>query len=255
MFNFFKKKKKIEFYTSMPELLEASSVLPGPAREDLISIMKKSKNYSVKTSSLKEVNIKNCPGIIQYMKNGYVVRAWQDILIESTSDGESFFYETPTSRKVSRISDLPRDILEGEPEIANFEEEVFFDYFPRKNTLKQVLKINTPWYVKLPPGYGALVLPVWYDNEERFSTIPGILETDYLEKLNIQVYWHALGTQEIIKAGTPLAKIIPIKLDSWDLEVRAMNKYDYKKLSVFGTIYRSSFFDKWNNYKAKINKS
>jgi hypothetical protein len=253
MFNFFKKKNKIEFYTSMPELLSANNVLPGPAREDLIAIMKKSKNTQIKTSSLKEVNIKNCPGIIQYMKNGYVIRAWQDIMIEADSSGEKYFWECPVSKKISKVSDLPRDLYE-EAELGGFDQDIFYDYFPRKNTLKSVLKVNTPWYVKLPRGYGALILPVWYDNEERFTTIPGILETDYLEKLNIQLYWHALGKQEIIEAGTPLAKVIPIKLDSWEYSCRAMNREDYNKLSKFQTIYRSTFFDKWNNYKAKVNK-
>lgn len=255
MFDWFKKKNKVEFYTFMPELLQSDALLPGPAKEDLISIMKKSKNFQVQKSAVREVNIKYCPGIIQYMKNGYVVRAWQDILIEADKEGDNFFWECPSSRKRSMNFDLPKDVNDGEKDIGAFERTVFYDFFPRKNTLKNVLKINTPWYVKLPPGYAALIVPVWYDNEERFSTIPGILETDYLEKLNIQIYWHVLGTREIIEAGTPLAKIIPIKLEDWSHEVRAINRKDVEKLSTFQVLYTSTFNNKWVNYKNKLKKN
>ena len=255
MFDWFKKKNKVEFYTSMPELLQSDSLVPGTAREDLIAVMKKSKNYAVQKSALREVNIKNCPGIIQYMKQGYIVRAWQDILIEADATGDTFFYECASSKKTSVNLELPDVALGKENDIAFFDRTVFYDFFPRKNTLKNVLKINTPWYVKLPPGYAALIVPVWYDNEDRFSTIPGILETDYLETLNIQIYWHALGKKEIIEAGTPLAKIIPIKLENWSHEVRAINRKDVKKLSAFQVLYTSTFNNKWVSYKNKLKKN
>jgi len=274
MFRFPRKNNKIEFYTAFNTLLEIEDVLPSTGASILKNVMKKVKvsidNKNIikkfKASINKPTNdksvrstggdIRQCPGIIQYMQRGYIIKAWQDIHIQTDEFGDDFTWETATSRheiltnhqyeKNSNID--PKVISEQvEAELQSFPQNQFFDFFPRKNTLKEVLKINTPWFVKLPKGYGALVLPIFYDNEERFTTIPGILLTDYLEKLNVQLYWHNLGPENnsVIKAGTPLAKIIPIKLEDWDLEVRKMNLNDNKKLNVFRLAHDMNFTRTW----------
>jgi len=201
-------------------------------------------------------DIRQCPGIVQYLQRGYIIKSWQDINIETDESGDTFTWESSTSRyeilnnhqyETSPHLNEKSISPEVEIELTSFPQSQFFDFFPRKNTLKCVIKINTPWFVKLPKGYGALILPVFHDNEERFTTIPGILLTDYLEKINIQLYWHNLGRENasVIKAGTPLAKIIPIKLEDWDLEVRKMNLFDMKKLNVFRVAHELNFKKTW----------
>lgn len=252
MFGWFKKNKTIEFYTPIKEITETEFLAPSTSKNDLIALMKRVK-VQKSINSVKEVSIKNCPGIIEYMRNGFVVKAWQDIYIETDLTGDNFSWQSPVPRQFILRKDSIADVIDSEKEMGHFDRQIFFDYFPRPNTLKNVLKINTPWFIKLPPGYGALILPVWYDNETRFSVIPGILQTDYLEKLNVQIYWHSLGRGDTIKSGTPLAKIYPIKLDDkWDLVVREMNDKDYDKLNLFRTLYLTSFSDAWKTFTHRM---
>jgi hypothetical protein len=266
MFRFPRKNNKIEFYTAFNTLLEIEDVLPSTGASILKTVMKKVKvavdsrptnDKSTSARRAKGGDIRQCPGIVQYMKRGYIIKAWHDIHIKTDESGDSFTWESSTSRyeiltnhQYEKNSNVDSDVISAqvEKEASSFSQNIFFDFFPRKNTLKQVIKINTPWFVKLPKGYGALILPIFYDNEERFTTIPGIIPTDYLEKLNVQLYWHNLGSENssVIKAGTPLAKIIPIKLEDWDLEVREINLNDTKKLNVFRLAHDMTFARTWN---------
>jgi len=262
MFRFPRKNNKIEFYTAFNTLLEIEDVLPSTGASILKNVMKKVKvavdSRPTNDKSLRSMggDIRQCPGIVQYMQRGYIIKAWQDIHIKTDESGDTFTWEASTSRyeiltnhQYEKNSNVDPEVIstQVEKEVSHFPQSQFFDFFPRKNTLKQVLKINVPWFAKLPKGYGALILPVFYDNEERFTTIPGILLTDYLEKLNIQLYWHNLGPENssVIKAGTPLAKIIPIKLEDWDVEVRKMNLNDNKKVNVFRLAHDISFTRTW----------
>jgi hypothetical protein len=254
MFKFPRKNNKIEFYTPLEELLHIENTYPSSSSDMLKNFMKAVKtsidnrpSETVDPIKRSGGDIRQCPGIVQYMKTGYIIKAWQDIYIETDEEGNAFHWRAATERE--SIPYIEPDLvgLAHEPDIASFPKDIFFDFFPRENTLKQVIKINCPWFVKLPKGYGALMLPVFHDNEERFTVLPGLLLTDYMEKLNIQVYWHRLGPENgcVIKAGTPLAKIIPIKLENWDVEVRKANLLDVKKRNIFHVSRHMYFMNTW----------
>ena len=243
MFNFFKKKKTVEFYTPVETLLIDETILPYPTKKDMGKILKE-----VKPSSFENGNsIKNCPGIIKYLKTGFIIPAWQDIVIKTNGDGNTFEWENNNCGLNNEIIDSFR----GFTTTVNWQpEKQFFKYFPRDNTLKTIIKFDSPWFIKLPPGYSALFLPVFYDNEERFSVIPGILETDYYGIINIQVYWHKLNSTEVIKAGTPLIKIIPFKNYDWDYNVRLGTKkegLEYKRVSYFNHYMFAGSMKKFQN--------
>ena len=210
MFNFFKKKPLFEFYTNNPAALKHHPV--QPVSNELSKILKKVKRDETETS------IKKCPGIIHYNKLGYIVYAWQDIEIETEDNAEAFSWKTPLN-----INDFETKIDINGPtlsEIMYMKPELFYNYFPRPDTLKCVIKINTPWSVKMPDGYSLIYAPFWYDNETRFSVIPGLFDSNEHNYLNVQIYWHVIGGKEIIRAGTPLVRLIPIKNEDFDFVSR-----------------------------------
>jgi hypothetical protein len=240
-------KPKVEFYTMIPPLTE--DLEPRSGRADMISTLKR-----VKVPNFKETSIKNCPGIIQYGMQGFVLRAWQDILVEATADGVAARWETPLLMEHVVDPRVTQPSLRAAEEVVFMKQNAFYDHFPRDNTLKMVMKINTPWFVKLPRGYSALILPVWYDNEQRFETIPGILDTDYFEKINVQLYWRALGRTEIIQAGTPLCKILPIQLEDWDSEIRCINATDLRKYDLYSVHHNNKFAKPWAFFRNFMDK-
>lgn len=221
-FNWLKKSKKVEFYTNNPMALEFYP--PLPSGKDMINRLK---GIKVTTG----LNIKKCPGIIDYGREGFVISAWQDISIQADDKGEAIIWNMPLDVNDYTIKDSFNGMRLGE--IVFFQKEVFYDHFPRSNTMKGVLKINTPWMIKVPDGYRAMLLPVWYDNEERFSVIPGILDNPISNVIAVQMYWHALGREEIIKAGTPLVKVVLIQNNAIPMAARLATKderYAYHKM-------------------------
>jgi hypothetical protein len=219
MFNLFKNKNIVEFYTPFEEFLAVDKYQPYLCKRDMSQIMKDIPPITFGSGN----SITNCPGIIQYLKTGYIIPAWQDFAITTNGDGKTFQWKNANNIKLEPVSYFPNAKIS---EVLWHPSNAFFKYFPRENTLEPVIKFDSPWFIKLPPGYSALFLPVFYDNEERFSSIPGILQTDYYNPINIQVYWNRLNSTEIIKAGTPLVKIIPIKNENWKHVIRLATKED-----------------------------
>lgn len=215
MINYVKKiikfltRPKITFYAKAHFVTVTN--LPTETKKEFTDIAKKV--IPVKSGVSSHVSLKRCPGIVDYATLGYVIRAWTDILITTDSDGESFNWKANLDHTYHNINRL-------DPAVTHFDSNLYYDYFPRKNTFRSTLKINTPWHVEVPKGYNLLFAPVWYDNEERFTTIPGILDPEINDNIKILLYWHSIGKTEIIKAGTPLARIIPIKMDNWKVNIK-----------------------------------
>lgn len=224
MFNFFRK-PKIEFYPIIPQLMDTHP--PDNGMKDLTSIFKKFKPVRInpELQHSTKVTAKNCPAVIEYCKYGYVFRAWQDIKITTSADGENYNWQTPTNTNVF-LSEHWRENTNFEKEVFHFLKDTSYPYFHKEGSLKYLLQIPTRWCIKLPKDYGALFLPVWYDNEQRFSIVPGLLPAETVEEINIVIQWHKLGTEEIIKAGTPLVRIIPFKMEKDNVIIRQATKQD-----------------------------
>lgn len=213
-------KPKIIFYSKVPFLTVANT--PIETKKEFSEIIKKVMPVFGKYNTHSQ-SIKKCPGIIEYGKAGYILRAWQDIAITTCSSGDTFEWEMDDLNYFFNGDKIGKDV------ITWFPQELYFNHFPRKNTLKPTLKINTPWYVSLPKGYKLLYAPVWYDNEERFTVVPGILDPDLNDNLKVIIYWHSLGKTEVIKAGTPLVRLIPIKIEKWKAYVKEASDDIIKK--------------------------
>ena len=55
------------------------------------------------------------------------------------------------------------------------------------------------------------MMPVHYNNEDRFFSATGILDSRYGYNINIQLFWKKQHGETLVKAGTPLCHIIPMK--------------------------------------------
>jgi hypothetical protein len=106
-----------------------------------------------------------------------------------------------------------------------------------------------PWIIKTPKGYSCLFLPPLNNNDDRFSIIPGIVDTDtYNLEINFPFVingdkYPQLNT--VIKTGTPYVQIIPFKRESW--------KMITKKITQKKILNNKLFFFKslLHNYKNK----
>ena len=118
----------------------------------------------------------------------------------------------------------------------------FFENWP-KGTMKQVLKFNLPWVARIPKGYKMLQMHPMYQDENRFTTLSGILEPHlgHAAVGTIPFYCHFTGV-ETIKAGTPLAQFVLIP-DNMNFEVKSLDDDKIKELSEYAKRKEEIFID------------
>jgi hypothetical protein len=77
-------------------------------------------------------------------------------------------------------------------------------------------KWQNPYAIKTPPGYTTLFLPPLHNPNQIFTIFEGFVDTDkYTTPVNFPFILNNVKWEGIIKAGTPMAQVIPVKRDSW----------------------------------------
>ena len=206
--------KRIEFYSEIYGLadtvpiLRTSEVLPK-----WISLVRNEYKQFPKDRS----HLYRCPGIFDLFNYGYIVPAWHDLKIKS--DGEHFGYEIPSQNLVD---------LRGSETLAQaHDKNTVGKYLPRPPWAHPcVLKINTPWHVITPRGIKLLMTALPYPDSFEIEALTGILDPRVSTEVNLQLNYNLPKGEYTIRAGTPLAMLIPITEDDLELVVRDKNEYD-----------------------------
>jgi hypothetical protein len=216
---FFNKKSWIRFYSLEPAVVDLFPVVPASTlhrtwREP--EVKKKKCPFSGLISS------SNCPAITTFSSLGYVVVAPADFIITTNGDGINFNWQTNC---------IFTKGMNGY--IANHDEEQTVPILDDpNNTLRTIVKIETPWRVKASDDVVLLQTPVHYMNESRFSVATGILDPKFAHVVHVQMFWKVLEGETVIKAGTPLAQYIPMSRKylspkNFDLIVDKAGKLEY----------------------------
>jgi len=195
LFGYFSKKKQFIRFYSIDE--------GTPTLFPIVKSSSLSRSYLTQSEYDDTLSSKNCPGIKKIVSAGWLVPAPADFAIQTNGDGVSFDYGEPY--RFSKVTPGMDSYVSSHTRIQT--EMLLND---PTTTLKTVVKIETPWRVEASDDTLLLIMPVAYNNENRFYAASGILDPKYGHVLNIQLFWKVLDGKTIIKAGTPLCQIIPI---------------------------------------------
>jgi hypothetical protein len=209
MFNIFKKKSWLRFYSLDQNVASLYPIVPASEIDrDFNGVGTR----FVRPESGKQT-VKNCPGIKVLYNTGYVLRAPVDFLIKTGPDVQNFEWEVPFMFK----KQMPNYTIPGAEYYVNWHSEWQTEpVIPREieNTDKPYLhtavKVETPWRVKASDDILLMQLPVSYNNEARFTAAQGIVDPKYMHAIPVQLFWHVLEGETLVKAGTPLAQYVPI---------------------------------------------
>ncbi len=209
--------KKINFYPTRGVTAEekrlwsllgrANPVLP--ATEFMPDWWNKlTKSYNVPDAPPRPTS-KRCPGIFDFTRAGYILPMWTDLMFRWNG---------------SNPSD-PWDLLA--PEIMNTLQDAInlHDYEQAHGApflddgCKQLVKLNSPWYVDVPKGVSLFYISPFYHINNDFTVVPGIIDAD-MERLpnrELNVFIKLNKPDEPIKLtkGQPLMQIIPFKREDY----------------------------------------
>jgi len=211
---------KIIFFSSVLGLAETFPI--RPAKEVVPKWAYVARQDYIKNKDKKEMHIYKCPGIFDTFGSGYIISAWHDIELET--DGSKFRLTIP-DKQLNEL--LEKETLQEQTWNANI-----VKFIPKPPwAVKSILKINTPWHILAPKGVKFLIIPLPYPDDFQFQSCIGILDPGVSSELNVQGYWNDTGTgPRVIKAGTPLAQVIPITEKNYAHIVRDKTDSDSKWL-------------------------
>ena len=232
--------KIINFITN-PNYLLSDPPLPKPIKLNIPEWYKKLK------SSHELLTIKGCMPFLDTLTTGYVLELPQDFVLvhniiengKQITKFEPSLYNKPNGLnmnfKEETQSHAPEQ-LKGSP-------------LEHKNLHLPVHKILNPWIIKTPPGYSCLFVPPLNNTDDRFSIIPGIVDTDkFQNEINFPFIvngdkYSVLNT--ILKKKTPYVQIIPFKRENWQMKIGKITKQDpinyWKYLTNFFQQYKTKF--------------
>ena len=217
--------KKIKFITPFKGFIPE----PKPASFFIPKEYKKLKAYM--TDSKKYPTVKKCIPFLDAYSAGYIIPFPLDIEYRSPTIDPEEGKEEGAEFSINAI--LPENFVgffnitshgqhQSTPELRN-----------AKRTIDKVFKFANPWKIKTPPGYSCLFVPPLNNSDDRFSIIPGIVDTDTYDKevnfpfiINGDKY-ETLETT--LKKGTPYVQVIPFKRESWKMVIKGKKSQDLVK--------------------------
>jgi len=206
---------RIEFFSTVPGVAETFPI--RASREVIPKWVHAAKADYVKNKDRHDIHIFKCPGIFEMYTTGYILTSWHDFEIET--DGSRFRMTIPDAKLETFLDKtcLQEQTFNG---VAKF--------LPKRPwSTQSILKINTPWHVLAPKGVKFLMIPIPYSDNFDFESCIGILDPALSTELNVQGYWNNLSKGlHYVRAGTPLAQLIPITERTLDFVVRDMDKFD-----------------------------
>lgn len=211
MFNWFKKKKSwVRFYSLDQNVSTIYPVIQNNLVErDWNNVGDLTRNRPEQGNQ----TVLNCPAIKQIVRTGYVLCAPADFIIKTGENPTDISWETPFMFK--RHSD--KYTFSGTDYYVSWHSPAQVEpIIPRENphSDKQyhhsAVKVETPWRVKASDDIVLLQIPVTYNNEERFSAAIGIVDPRYMHSVSVQLIWHIVGGETLVKAGTPLVQYVPV---------------------------------------------
>lgn len=181
--------------------------------------------------------IKRCMPIFDLITAGYILTWPMDVYIDATNP-EKITWSVPQP-----LSPYGNDMVatHGAEQVTHY--PVDLDIYH-----KQIFRILPFWSVKTPPGYSSLfVHPIHRDNLP-FHSFAAFVDTDkFISDGHLSMHFEK-DFKGIIKQGTPLIQVIPIKRDDWEMELVEQTMAD-KEVNKQRLNIRSSFK---HSYKEKF---
>jgi hypothetical protein len=188
-------------------------------------------------------NLKNCPGITDYIKAGYIIPSWNTFTFREVDE---------TGVQVNWIDTYVKTSMAVHP---NDQFYTFLD--EQKPTYGAFFKITGPWYVKTKPGVSIILThPVWFRNKI-FTSCTGVYHTD-INACKLQWFFEfnkPLGVldsyddfdfqTQMVAEGEPIIQIIPFYRDSFKSKVNYMTSEKFQHLEE--TTNRSNILSKLRN--------
>jgi hypothetical protein len=163
--------------------------------------------------------VKRCPPFIDAMTYGFLIPLPCDLTVEN---GEFSWDFDPPVNSVDNFVRSPIAFHDSSQVAGTpFHEEDRF-----------AIKFNNFWSIEAPPGYSILFTHPVNRADLPFTTLTGLVDSDLYHdsRVNFPAHWHAMNFNGVLPKGTPIAQCMPVKRESWRVDVEALSDDDVARL-------------------------
>lgn len=197
----------------------------------------------------KVTTVKHCPGIVDYLKTGYIMPAWSDLIFrningdmhcEPSVQSPEFEYGLHRPNQYSGMDDQQKPLMN------------LFN------------KISSPWWVKTTPGTSLLITHPYWERNSTFTSVSAIVHPDIIPihlkwffefnlriKDSPEIYNES---DQVILKGTPLALLIPFKREKFKHETIFLDKSKMSKIHRHNYYNSMSWFSEsfYENFRRTL---
>lgn len=174
---------------------------PYPARKLMPDWFKNLPPKIGKENKLTNSTIKRCPPFLDAMTLGWIIPLAADIEIVTNNDASGLNFKSLFYKPILESHNHQQLNPPGGPNHPTFP--------------KPPMKFLNYWLIKVPKDYSVLFVPPLNRPDTRFQCISGMVDCDgYFEYINFPFTFNIPNYTGIIKAGTPLVQVIPIKRET-----------------------------------------
>jgi len=206
----FKKQKEpiISFISMVDGLSSIPDAQPRPAKHFVpdwwknLAVERPTQDFQKHNAG----NVRNCPSFPDYFSQGFILPMWTDTLLKYDNE-YSFQWEVAGSQFGWSTHANNQFLNHANPTVEGKQGQFIF-------------KALCPWRVVTKPGYSVLQLPLFYNFNEDFTVLPGIIDTDIHHEINQQVLIFSSNKLITINRGDPFVAYIPFKREKHSFDVR-----------------------------------
>jgi hypothetical protein len=195
--------------------------------------------YKKLEHTLLNKTIKGCMPFLDTLTSGYLLKIPQDFYIKHNilnEEGKLDSFQTFGLYNYNNILENKKINLNSGIDIHSTK-QVEGSPFIEKNKNLPFYKISNPWKIITPKGYSCLFVPPLNNSDDRFSIIPGIVDTDtFPNEINFPIIINGDKypiLETTIKKGTPYVQIIPFKRDSWKMSFKSRKQKEVQNTRLF----------------------
>lgn len=181
--------------THIQEIVPAKSKVPEWYRETPLHV-DGAKDFSIAKGNM---TLKGCSPFMDSFTTGYIATLWQSVEVTTREDGNKDLswpiseYPVAKVREVGGNHRLP--VPPGHSE--------------------QHFAWTTPFAIKTPRGYSAMITHPLNRFDLPFTTLSGVVDSDSVVGPGSLPFFLHQDFEGIIEAGTPIFQLIPFKRDNW----------------------------------------
>ena len=225
--------KSRQFMESFPSPVPSSTLVPD--------WWKNGNTYTNKNATPKNgsvyATVKKCQAIFDSMTAGYYLLCPVDIYIDATKEKLDI--------------QVPKEYIGRYHHIISSHSQEQLQGYPRPNGYhKDLIRIHPHWLTKSEKGYSALFIQPMHTKLD-LQAIPGIIDIDSFISDGYLSFWVPQNFQGIIKQGTPIIQVIPIKREDCESSIyddpnsdELIEKQNFKAKSTFINGYKKKFWNK-----------